>query len=99
VIPARKGKAVGVPRTLSARNTSPARFAPRPLQINKRKITDESVIFAKKNPGSRPVFHETSFHVSSSALRVEWLSGPTPMQRDGWSWRACKIILMPDLAW
>jgi len=34
--------------------------------MNKRKNNDESVIFPKINPGNRPQFHETSFHVSSS---------------------------------
>ena len=39
-------------------------------KMNKRKNTDESVIFKGKNLKKQPNPHETSFHVSSSARNL-----------------------------
>jgi hypothetical protein len=76
VSPARKGNAVGVPRTLPPRNTGPTPPTPLSSEMNKRKNSDESVIFPKIFPGNRPQFHETSFHVSSSDRQED--QPPTP---------------------
>jgi hypothetical protein len=57
-------------------------------KMNNRKNNDESVIFPKINRGSRPYFHETSFHVSSSArqedsTRTGQLFSVSPLQGSG----------------